>query len=111
MIILLFLLIGSGLRVLVITKASEIWTLIKSSNTYETETTCLVFSEISLESKLQVIFAPTALVQEILDNFPDTKFLDPTTTFLNPCYGDGQFLSEVIIRKNGTRFLIQTGTR
>lgn len=45
------------------------------------------------------IFTPTALVQEILDNFPDNEFSDPTKTFLDPSCGDGQFLSEVIIRK------------
>lgn len=45
------------------------------------------------------VFTPTALVREILDQIPDTQFSDPTKTTLDPCCGDGQFLSEVIIRK------------
>lgn len=45
------------------------------------------------------IFTPTPLVQEILDHLPDGSFTDPTKTFLDPSCGDGQFLSEVLIRK------------
>ena len=46
------------------------------------------------------IFTPTALVQEMLDQFPIEAFSDPTKTFCDPSgCGDGQFLSEVIIRK------------
>jgi hypothetical protein len=48
------------------------------------------------------IFTPTKLVQEILDeleNEDKSLFLDPTKTFLDNSCGDGQFLSEVIIRK------------
>lgn len=44
-------------------------------------------------------FTPTALVQEILAHLPDEQFSDPTKTFLDPSCGDGQFLSEVLIRK------------
>jgi len=48
------------------------------------------------------IFTPTVLVQECLDLLetihPDC-FTDPTKTFLDNCCGDGQFLSEVLIRK------------
>ena len=44
-------------------------------------------------------FTPTALVQEILDQLPQEIFTDPTKTFLDPSCGDGQFLSEVLIRK------------
>jgi type I restriction-modification system DNA methylase subunit len=52
------------------------------------------------------VFTPTPLVQEILDKLDVTLFTDPTKTFLDPSCGDGQFLSEVLIRKieNGSTF-------
>jgi type I restriction-modification system DNA methylase subunit len=45
------------------------------------------------------VFTPTPLVQEILDQLPSELFTDPSKTFLDPACGDGQFLSEVLIRK------------
>ena len=48
------------------------------------------------------IFTPTSLVQDILDEIEKedpTLFSDPTKTFLDNSCGDGQFLSEVVIRK------------
>jgi hypothetical protein len=48
------------------------------------------------------VFTPTPLVQEILDKLEEENsslFSDYTKTFLDPSCGDGQFLSEVIIRK------------
>jgi hypothetical protein len=48
------------------------------------------------------VFTPTPLVQEMLDKLEEqdsTLFSDPTKTFLDNSCGDGQFLSEVIIRK------------
>ena len=45
------------------------------------------------------VFTPTPLVQEMLDNLPQELFKDTTKTFLDPSCGDGQFLSEVVIRK------------
>ena len=48
------------------------------------------------------VFTPTELVQEILDKLEEqdpTLFSDPTKTFLDNSCGDGQFLSEVVIRK------------
>ena len=45
------------------------------------------------------VFTPTILVQEILDNLPQELFKDSNKTFLDPSCGDGQFLSEVVIRK------------
>jgi type I restriction-modification system DNA methylase subunit len=45
------------------------------------------------------VFTPTVLVQEILDKLPQNIFTDPTKTFLDNSCGDGQFLSEVLIRK------------
>jgi type I restriction-modification system DNA methylase subunit len=52
------------------------------------------------------VFTPTPLVQEILDQLPAELFRDPTKTYLDPSCGDGQFLSEVLIRKleNGIEF-------
>jgi hypothetical protein len=48
------------------------------------------------------VFTPTSLVQEMLDKLEEkdpTLFSDPTKTFLDNSCGDGQFLSEVVIRK------------
>ena len=54
----------------------------------------------------QEVFTPTLLVQSILDEFPPEMFSDPTKTFLDNSCGDGQFLSETLIRKieNGATF-------
>ncbi len=52
--------------------------------------------------KTAEIFTPTPLVHEILDRLElhDSKlFIDKTNKFLDPSCGDGQFLSEVVIRK------------
>lgn len=48
------------------------------------------------------VFTPTKLVQEMLGKLEEedpTLFSDPTKTFLDNSCGDGQFLSEVVIRK------------
>jgi hypothetical protein len=48
------------------------------------------------------VFTPTQLVQEMLDKLEEenpTLFSDSTKTFLDNSCGDGQFLSEVVIRK------------
>ena len=45
------------------------------------------------------VFTPTPLVQELLDKLDPKLFQDPTKTFIDPSCGDGQFLSEVLIRK------------
>jgi type I restriction-modification system DNA methylase subunit len=52
------------------------------------------------------VFTPTPLVQEILDQLDPALFSDASRTFLDPSCGDGQFLSEVLIRKveNGSTF-------
>jgi len=52
------------------------------------------------------VFTPTPLVQEILDKLDQSLFVDNTKTFLDPACGDGQFISEVLIRKmeNGSTF-------
>jgi hypothetical protein len=48
------------------------------------------------------VFTPTPLVQKMLDKLEESDpnlFSDPTKTFLDNSCGDGQFLSEVVIRK------------
>jgi type I restriction-modification system DNA methylase subunit len=45
------------------------------------------------------VFTPTGLVQEMLDQLSQAEFADSTATFCDPSCGDGQFLSEVVIRK------------
>jgi len=45
------------------------------------------------------VFTPTPLVQEMLDKLPQELFEDSIKIFLDPSCGDGQFLSEVVIRK------------
>ena len=48
------------------------------------------------------VFTPTPLIQEILDKLEEQDselFQNPNKTFLEPSCGDGQFLSEVVIRK------------
>ena len=54
----------------------------------------------------QEVFTPTYLVQKILDDYPQEVFVDPLKTFIDNSCGDGQFLSEVLIRKieNGIDF-------
>ena len=45
------------------------------------------------------VFTPTPLVREVLDQMDQNLFNDPAKTFLDNSCGDGQFLSEVVIRK------------
>jgi len=48
------------------------------------------------------IFTPTSLVQEMLDKLEEQDpmlFLDHNKVFLDNSCGDGQFLSEIVIRK------------
>jgi hypothetical protein len=48
------------------------------------------------------VFTPTFLVQQILDDIElenVNSFLDWTKTYMDNSCGDGQFLSEVVIRK------------
>jgi hypothetical protein len=54
----------------------------------------------------QEVFTPTKLVMVILDEFPQEVFTDPNKSFIDNSCGDGQFLSEVLIRKieNGSTF-------
>ena len=52
------------------------------------------------------VFTPTNLVQTVLDGLPQELFADVNKTFLDNSCGDGQFLSEVLVRKleNGIDF-------
>lgn len=52
------------------------------------------------------VFTPTNCVQDMLDKIDPSVFSDPAKTVLDNCCGDGQFLSEVLIRKveNGIDF-------
>lgn len=48
------------------------------------------------------VFTPTQLVQEMLDKLEEhdiSIFISTTRTFLDNSCGDGQFLSEIVIRK------------
>lgn len=49
--------------------------------------------------KTSEVFTPTELVSNICDELPEDNFTDPSKTFLDPSCGNGQFLSEVLIRK------------
>lgn len=58
------------------------------------------------------VFTPTDLVQTILDKLPQYLFTDTAKTVLDNSCGDGQFLSEALIRKiqNGSTFEQALGT-
>lgn len=45
------------------------------------------------------VFTPTELVCEMLGQIPAQLFADETKTFCDPSCGNGQFLSQVLIRK------------
>jgi hypothetical protein len=45
------------------------------------------------------VFTPTELVQQILNQFPVTEFQDHSKTWIDHAVGNGQLLSEVLIRK------------
>ena len=45
------------------------------------------------------VFTPTTLVHRVLNDMDQELFRDPSKTFIDPACGDGQFLSEVLIRK------------
>lgn len=53
------------------------------------------------------VFTPTPLVQEILDQLPQELFKDPAKTYIDNSCGDGQFLSEVLIRKLENRHTLE----
>lgn len=54
----------------------------------------------SVESRPEVgeVGTPVSLVNEMLDNLPKRVFISSTTTFLDPCFGEGTFIVEIIKR-------------
>ena len=58
------------------------------------------------------VFTPTELVNEFLDTLDQDLFKDPTKTFIDNACGDGQFLSEILIRKmqNGIDYITAIST-
>lgn len=56
--------------------------------------------------KTAEVFTPLELVDDMLNLLPQEVFTDETKTFLDNSCGDGQFLSEILIRKvsNGIPF-------
>ena len=47
----------------------------------------------------QEVFTPTQMVQSLLDQLPQDLFSDPNQPVIDNSCGDGQFLSEALIRK------------
>lgn len=47
----------------------------------------------------QEVFTPTKMVQSLLDQLPQDLFSDPNQPVIDNSCGDGQFLSEALIRK------------
>ena len=54
----------------------------------------------------QEVFTPTNAVIDLVNSYPESAYKDTSQTFLDPSCGDGQFLSEILIRKieNGSTF-------
>ena len=44
------------------------------------------------------VFTPIDMVSKILDNIPEEVWLNPMSTFLDPCMGKGTFLLEIVRR-------------
>ena len=47
----------------------------------------------------QEFFTPRSLVSKMCDKIPSTDWSNPTKTFLEPCFGNGNFLVEIIRRR------------
>lgn len=54
----------------------------------------------------QEVFTPTKEVIDLVNSYTESEYKDFDQTFLDPSCGDGQFLSEILIRKmeNGSTF-------
>jgi type I restriction-modification system DNA methylase subunit len=54
----------------------------------------------------QEVFTPTEMVKELLDQLPQELFVELDQPVIDNSCGDGQFLSEALIRKieNGSTF-------
>lgn len=44
-------------------------------------------------------FTPSSLVSKMCDKIPSDDWSNPTKTFLEPCFGNGNFLVEIIRRR------------
>ena len=44
-------------------------------------------------------FTPSSLVSKMCDKIPSTDWSNPAKTFLEPCFGNGNFLVEIIRRR------------
>ena len=44
-------------------------------------------------------FTPSSLVSKMCDKIPSADWSDPNKTFLEPCFGNGNFLVEIIRRR------------
>ena len=47
----------------------------------------------------QEYFTPSSLVSKMCDKIPSTDWSNPAKTFLEPCFGNGNFLVEIIRRR------------
>ena len=47
----------------------------------------------------QEYFTPSSLVLKMCDKIPSADWSNPTKTFLEPCFGNGNFLVEIIRRR------------
>ena len=47
----------------------------------------------------QEFFTPSSLVSKMCDKIPSADWSNPTKTFLEPCFGNGNFLVEIIRRR------------
>lgn len=47
----------------------------------------------------QEFFTPSSLVSKMCDKIPSNDWSNPTKTFLEPCFGNGNFLVEIIRRR------------
>ena len=47
----------------------------------------------------QEYFTPSSLVSKMCDKIPSVDWSNPTKTFLEPCFGNGNFLVEIIRRR------------
>ena len=47
----------------------------------------------------QEFFTPSSLVSKMCDKIPSTDWSNPAKTFLEPCFGNGNFLVEIIRRR------------
>ena len=57
--------------------------------------------------KTQEFFTPSELVEKMCDKIPMEDWQDPQKTFLEPCFGNGNFLVAIIRRKieNGSSWI------